>query len=107
MKKAIIPLLVTLLCAGCASMSANKTITTTATNGVVTTTTVNFKGKSLFSNSVLKNVTLDSTTKTTSAVLKATGVTTEPNPESITASAEAIGNIIGAASATAAKTAVK
>lgn len=62
---------------------------------------VEFTGTSLFSNTVLKGVGVDSTTKTTTNLLKLTSSTTEPNAESITASGDALGNMIGTAVKTA------
>lgn len=60
-----------------------------------------------WSNTVLKGLTVDGTTKTTSAGLKIQGATIEPNVESITATSEALGNLIGTAAAATAKGAVK
>lgn len=56
-----------------------------------------------FSNSALKGLTVDGTTKTTTNGLRITSTSSEPNPESITATGTALGEMIG----TAAKTAVK
>lgn len=89
-----------LLLAGCAHITVTKSVSITGTN-------VTFHGTSFLANSTLKSLGVDAATKTTSSLLKASGVTNEPNPEAITASAEALGNIIGAAAATAAKGAVK
>lgn len=52
---------------------------------------------SLFSNSALKGLTVDGTTKTTTNGLRITSSTTEPNPESITASGDALGTVLGKA----------
>lgn len=80
---------------GCASISVTKV----APDGTKTTMTA----KTLFSNTAVKGLTLDGTTKTTTNLLKVAGSTTEPNPEAITASASALGELVGAAAATAAK----
>lgn len=56
---------------------------------------ISFTGTSLFSNTVLKGVGVDSTTKTTTNLLKLSSSTTEPNAESITASGDALGSLIG------------
>lgn len=66
-------------------------------------TRVSLSYNSLFSNSALKGLTVDGTTKTTTNGLRITSSTTEPNAESITASGSALGELIG----TAAKAAVK
>lgn len=68
---------------------------------------VSFNATSLFSNSTLKGLKVAGTTKTTSALLGVTAGATEPNVESITASGEALGNLIGTAAAAAAKSTVK
>lgn len=86
----ILPLLV-----GCARLS----VTRTSPDG----TRVQFEASSLFSNSVLKGVAVENTTKTTSALLKLATSGTEPNAESITASGSALGELIGTAAKTAAK----
>lgn len=91
--KRFIPL-VLLLCTSCASITVTK-ITADGTR-------TEFRGISLFSNSVLKTIQVDGTTKTTSSLLKASGASTEPNPESITATAEALGTLIGKAAREAA-----
>ena len=62
-----------------------------------------FQAHSLFSNSIVKGLTVEGTTKTTSQGLRITSSATEPNVESITASGAALGELIG----TAAKSAVK
>lgn len=64
---------------------------------------VDWNGNSLFSNSTLKGLTVDGQTKTTTNGLKIIGASTEPNPESITASGSALGELIGTAAKTAAK----
>lgn len=75
------------------------TVTKTAPDG----SKVQFSGSSLFSNSAFKNLGVDYTSKTTSSLLKASGATTEPNPDSITATGTALGEMIGAAAKTAVK----
>lgn len=89
-----------LVLAGCAHITVSKTVSATGTN-------VTFHGTSLLANSTLKSISVDATAKTTTSLLKASGATTEPNAEAITASAEGLGTIIGTAAATAARTAVK
>lgn len=64
---------------------------------------VSFTGFSLFSNSTFKGLVVDGTTKTTTNGLRVTAGTTEPNPESITATGTALGDLIGAAAAKVAK----
>lgn len=88
-----------LLC-GCAHITVSKSVSITGTN-------VTFHGTSFLANSTLKSLGIDRASKTTSSLLTASGAATEPNPDAITASAEGLGNIIGAAVATAAKTTVK
>lgn len=66
-------------------------------------TSIEFKARSLFSNSIVKGLTVDGTTKTTSQGLRITSTTTEPNPESITATGSALGELIGTAAKAAAK----
>lgn len=61
-----------------------------------------FHGFSLFSNSAFKNLGVDSTTKTTSNLLKVSTGNTEPNPEAITATGDALGAMIGRAAREAA-----
>lgn len=91
----LLPIAAVLLATGCASM----TYTTTRPDGTKT----EFSGRTVFSNSTFKGLTVDGTTKTTTNGLRVTAGTTEPNPESITATGEALGNLIGTAAATAAK----
>ena len=64
-------------------------------------TRIEFNAVSLFSNSTLKGLTVDGTTKTTTNGLRLTAGETQPNPESITATGEAIGSLIGTAVKTA------
>jgi hypothetical protein len=64
---------------------------------------ISFRSISLFSNTVLRGLGVDSTTKTTSNLLKLSISATEPNPESITATGSALGELIG----TAAKASIK
>jgi len=98
--RALILISVWCLCAaGCASVKYSKV----ATDG----TKVDFKSSSLFSTSALKGLTVEGVTKTTTNGLRITSSTTEPQPESITATGEALGNMIGAAAAAAAKGVVK
>lgn len=66
-------------------------------------TKVSFQAHSLFSNSIVKGLTVDGTTKTTSQGLRITSTATEPNSESITASGAALGELIGTAAKSAAK----
>lgn len=87
------------LASGCASV----TYTKTAPDGTQTA----FSAHSLFSNSALKGLSVDSSTKTTTNALRLASTGTEPNSESITATGTALGELIGAAAATAAKSAVK
>lgn len=89
----VFPLL--LASAGCTNIQ----ITKTALDG----SKVQFNATSLFSNTTLKGLGVESSTKTTSNLLKLSTGQTEPNAESITASGAALGELIG----TAAKTAVK
>lgn len=49
----------------------------------------------LWANGILKNLKLDSATKTTSALLTISGASVEPNVDSITATGEAMGNFVG------------
>jgi uncharacterized protein YceK len=99
MKSLIALTVVVLVASGCASVKLTKT----ATDG----SKVDFKSSSLFSNSALKGLTVDGVTKTTTSALKITSTTTEPNPESITATGAALGELVGTAAAAAAKGAVK
>lgn len=92
-------LLLPLLLTGCASVYVSKTMTDGSK--------VEFRTRSLFSNSALKGLKVDGVTKTTTNLLSITSTSTEPNPESITATGTALGELIGAAAATAAKTAIK
>lgn len=99
MKKLILPVVAVLLC-GCSSVG----YTNTKPDGTKT----DFNASVPFwSNSTLKGLTVDGTTKTTSAGLKIQSSTIEPNVESITATADALGSLIGAAAAATAKGAVK
>lgn len=93
----LLPLLAISLLAlnGCTSVNLTKT----ATDG----SKIQFRAASLFSNTVLKGLGVEATTKTTTNLLKISSSSTEPNAESITASGAALGELIG----TAAKTAVK
>lgn len=102
MKKLCIALIALALC-GCAHVSVEKTVTTSGTNGLPVTTTTAFSGYSFLANSALKTVNVDSTTKTTTNLLKANGATTEPNPEAITASTTGFGTILGEAIKAASK----
>lgn len=97
--KYLIAIALLTLC-GCAHITVSKTVSPTGTN-------VTFHGTSLLANSTLKSLGIDRASKTTSSLLTASGAATEPNPDAITASAEGLGNIIGAAVATAAKTTAK
>jgi hypothetical protein len=81
--------------AGCASVKYSKT----ALDG----SKVNFSNVSLFSNSALKGLSVESQTKTTTNGLRITSTMTEPNPESITATGSALGELIGTAAKAAAK----
>jgi hypothetical protein len=83
------------LATGCAVLRYEKT----AADGTHTKA----RAFSLFSNSALKNLAVGKVTKTTTNEFTVTGTTTEPNPEAITASAEAIGTIVGVAAKSAAK----
>lgn len=74
---------------GCADM----TLTKTAPDGTV----VKFHAVTCFSNSAIKGLAVDSATKTTTNALRVTSTASEPNSESITATADAIGNLIGTA----------
>ena len=58
---------------------------------------------SLFSNSAIKGLQVGASTKTTTNEFRVTGTTTEPNPESITATGAALGELIGTAAKAAAK----
>lgn len=89
MKRISVLIAVAGLAVGCASVTYKKTMP----DGTV----VEAKVSSLFSNSAVKGMTVDGTTKTTSQGFRITGSTTEPNPESITATANALGNLIGTA----------
>lgn len=84
-----------LLLTGCASVHYSKT----ALDG----SKVEFKVSSLFSNSALKGLSVENVTKTTTNGLRIASTSSEPNPESITATGTALGEMIG----TAAKAAVK
>jgi len=97
MKKLLLILTLTLACLafGCASIKYSKT----ASDGTVTTASAT----SLFSNSALKGMKVDATTKTTTNGFAVTGSTTEPNPESITATGEALGTLAGSAAKAMAK----
>lgn len=84
---------------GCARLSVVKTYP----NGTSTT----FHGIAFFSNTAFRGLYLDEQGKYGTNTLAVTQATNTPNPEAITASAEALGNLIGVAAAAAAKTAVK
>lgn len=86
-----------LLLCGCASIHYSKSI---APDG---TMKVSADASSLFSNSAIKGLQVDYATKTTTNGFKVSGTSTEPNPESITASGTALGELIGAAAKTAVK----
>lgn len=90
----LLPLLALLALSACAHVTVERTANGTNTSLHATT---------FLSNTALKNLGLDTTTKTTSSLLKLSGATTEPNPEAITASGTALGDLIGTAAATAAK----
>ena len=90
-------LLIPLLLTGCASIHYSKTV---APDGTVK---VNADASSLFSNSAIKGLQVDYSTKTTTNGFKVSGTTTEPNPESITATGAALGELIGTAAKAAAK----
>lgn len=92
-------LLLCLILTGCTSIRVDQT--------KLDGSKVSFRASSLFSNSTLRGLKVEGVTKTSSALLGVTASATEPNVESITATGEALGNLIGAAAATAAKTAVK
>ncbi len=94
MKKLILPVIALALC-GCTNISVNQT----KPDG----TRIDFKATSLFSNSTLKGLQVDGTTKTTTKLLGVTAGTTEPNPESITATGTALGDLLGTAVGAAAK----
>lgn len=98
----ILPLLPLLLviCSGCNSLQYE----TTKPDGthVKASITVPF-----FYNAAVKGLAIDSTTKTTTNGFRVTNFQTEGNPEMITASSTALGDLIGAAGAAAAKGAVK
>lgn len=94
MKKLTLLIAVAGLAVGCASVTYKKTMP----DGTV----VEAKVSSLFSNSAVKGMTVDGTTKTTSQGFRIVGSTTEPNPDSITASGTALGQLIGTAAKAAA-----
>lgn len=83
------------LASGCAVISYDNT--------KVDGSRVHYSGSSLFSNTAFKGLVVDGTTKTTTNGLRITAGATEPNADSITASGEALGNMVGAAAKTAAK----
>lgn len=56
-----------------------------------------------WSNAMVKGLVVDGTTKTTSSGLRISSTSIEPNVESITATSDALGNLIGVAAAAAAK----
>ncbi len=91
----IMLLSVPLLSVGCASVHYDKTEIT----GEHTT----FRATSFLSNSALKGASVDRVTKTTSEGMKLSGSTTEPNPDAIVASGDAMGQMIGTAVKAAAK----
>ena len=94
MKKLAHIAVLALLC-GCTMLNVDKT----NPDG----TRISFHGTSLFSNTTLKGLVVEGTTKTTSKLMGVTAGATEPNPESITATGTALGDLIG----TAAKAVVK
>lgn len=93
--KHITTALIAFVLSGCTNLK----VTRIASDG----SRIDFKATSLFSNTILKGLGVDSTTKTTSNLLKLSTSTTEPNAESITASGSALGELIGTAAKTAAK----
>jgi hypothetical protein len=96
MKTSLLTLAVLSLCLnGCTNLKVTKV----AENG----SSISFKATSLFSNTVLRGLGVDATTKTTTNLLKLSTSATEPNPESITATGSALGELIG----TAAKASIK
>jgi len=58
---------------------------------------------SLFATTAIKSLSIDSTRKSSSGLINASGFATDPDQEAITASANAIGQLIGAAARAAAK----
>lgn len=88
-----------LILSGCASVKYSKTQLDGAK--------VEFKSNSLFSKTALQGLQVEAVTKTTTNGLRLTTSSTETQPEAITATGEALGQLIGAAAATAAKTAIK
>lgn len=94
MKLWIIAVSIAVTSIGCASIKYEKTLA----DG----THVKASAHSLFSNSALRNMAVDYSTKTTTNGFKVTGSTTEPNPESITATGTALGEMIGKAAQAAA-----
>lgn len=76
---------------GCGTVKYHKEIT--KTDG--TKEIVDFKGNSGWSRSTFNGLTIDGVTKTTTNGLKMTGVATQPDAESITATGGAAGTLIG------------
>lgn len=62
---------------------------------------VKARAMTLFSNTAVKGLTVDGSSKTN--LLHVSGATTTPNSDSITATGEAFGNAVGAAAKAAAK----
>lgn len=95
MKKILPILAASLVLAGCSNM----TVTQTKPDG----SQIRFHAFTAFSNSTLKGLQVDGTTKTTSKLLGVTSGATEPNAESITATGGALGEFTGSAAAAMAK----
>lgn len=93
--KTILPILSAFLLCSCTSINVEKRFT----DGTI----VKSSAKSLFSNTTLKGLIVDGTTKTATNLLKVSTSQTEPNAESITASTTGLGELIGTAAKAAAK----
>lgn len=89
-------LLLLVLTAGCVPFHYNRT----ALDGTATKVDASFP---FWSNTALKGLKIDNVTKTTSTGFGVSTATVEPNVESITATSDALGNLIGTAAKAAAK----
>lgn len=88
--------LFTVLLIGCVPFKYERT----APDGTHTTVAASFP---FWSNSALRGVNIDSSTKTTTNGFRMTSANVDPNVESITATGAALGELIGTAAAVGAK----
>ena len=101
------PLLLALAATGCANVGYTtvKRVELPPDGGNrVEVTTTHFRSASLLSTTAVKGIVVDGNGGHRDAPgLRLTGAATDPNSQAITASADALGALIGAAAATAAK----